>query len=86
MTNTAIRTTTTTTTTATAATTTATALTDEDCLAETLAFNARFEAAAAARPARSATVDGATLARLRANRLGGDTPPVRLPQARERTV
>ncbi|MEU8515036.1 alpha/beta hydrolase [Kitasatospora sp. NPDC048722] len=66
--------------------TTMTATTDEDCLAETLAFNAQFEAAAATRPARSATLDAATLARLRANRLGGDTPPERLPQAQERTV
>ncbi|KJY35746.1 alpha/beta hydrolase, partial [Streptomyces katrae] len=61
-------------------------LTDEDCLAETLAFNARFEAEAASRPARGAAPDAALLARLRRNRLAGDAPPVRLPQGRDRTV
>ncbi|MFD7904096.1 alpha/beta hydrolase [Kitasatospora sp. NPDC059747] len=73
-------------TTTTATTPALTALTDEDCLAETHAFNAQFEAAAATRPSRSTTPDAATLARLRANRLGGDTPPVRLPQAQERIL
>lgn len=47
---------------------------DEDCLAETLEFNSRFE------------MPVAPLEVLRRNRLGGDTPPVRLPQGRDRTV
>ncbi|MFD5463615.1 alpha/beta hydrolase [Kitasatospora sp. NPDC127059] len=61
-------------------------ITDEDCLAETLAFNERFEAAAALRPARTGTPDAATLTRLRINRLGADAPPVRLPQGRDRVI
>ncbi|MCO5996294.1 alpha/beta hydrolase [Actinoallomurus rhizosphaericola] len=61
-------------------------ITDEDCLPETLAFNEQFEAAAASRPARGRAPDAATLAYLRRNRLGGDTPPVRLPQGRDRVV
>lgn len=61
-------------------------LTDQDCLAETLAFNARFEAAAASRPARGRVLDPALLARIRRNRLAGDAPPVRLPQGRDRVV
>ena len=60
-----------------------TILRDQDCLAETLAFNAAFEAAAADRPDRAAPPDAATLAALRRNRLGGDTPPVRLPQGHD---
>ncbi|MGP3770928.1 alpha/beta hydrolase [Streptomyces sp. SDT5-1] len=59
-----------------------TPITDQDCLSETLKFNERFEAAAPPRPA----LDAAALARLRRNRLGGGTPPVRLPQGRDRTV
>ncbi|MFJ9771892.1 alpha/beta hydrolase [Kitasatospora sp. NPDC101157] len=61
-------------------------ITDEDCLTETLAFNERFEAAAALRPTRARTLDAATLERLRTNRLGGDAPPVRLPQGRDRVL
>ncbi|KOX48184.1 alpha/beta hydrolase [Streptomyces sp. NRRL F-7442] len=61
-------------------------LTDEDCLAETLTLNARFEAAAARRPPRGQAVDADVLALLRRNRLGGDTPPVRLPQGQDRVV
>ncbi|MFD8412157.1 alpha/beta hydrolase [Streptomyces sp. NPDC059650] len=61
-------------------------ITDEDCLAETLAFNKEYEATAATRPARDATPDATVLATLRANRLGGDTPPVRLPQGRDRVI
>ncbi|MFF9277990.1 alpha/beta hydrolase [Streptomyces griseosporeus] len=61
-------------------------ITDEDCLAETLEFNARFEAAAASRPPRGRAPDADVLALLRRNRLGGDAPPVRLPQARDRVV
>ncbi|MFE1200511.1 alpha/beta hydrolase [Streptomyces sp. NPDC058762] len=61
-------------------------ITDEDCLAETLAFNAQFEAAAASRPPRGRAVDADVLALLRRNRLGGDTPPVRLPQGQDRVV
>ncbi|MDH6144507.1 MULTISPECIES: alpha/beta hydrolase [Kitasatospora] len=61
-------------------------ITDEDCLAETLAFNEQFEAAAASRPARTQAPDAALLASLRRNRLGGDTPPVRLPQGQDRVV
>ncbi|MFE2441117.1 alpha/beta hydrolase [Streptomyces sp. NPDC059426] len=61
-------------------------ITDEDCLAETRAFNEQFEAAAANRPARGPVPSAATLALLRRNRLGGDTPPVRLPHAQDRVV
>ncbi|WP_055468546.1 alpha/beta hydrolase [Streptomyces ardesiacus] len=61
-------------------------LTDEDCLAETLTLNARFEDAAARRPPRGQAVDADVLALLRRNRLGGDTPPVRLPQGQDRVV
>ncbi|MFJ1706908.1 alpha/beta hydrolase [Kitasatospora sp. NPDC088346] len=61
-------------------------ITDEDCLAETLAFNKEFEAAAASRPARDGTLDAAVLAALRRNRLGGDTPPARLPQGQDRVT
>ncbi|MET9758746.1 alpha/beta hydrolase [Streptomyces sp. NPDC006372] len=61
-------------------------ITDEDCLAETLAFNKEFEAAAASSPAGDETPDAATLAALRRNRLGGDTPPVRLPQGQDRVI
>ncbi|MDH6132981.1 acetyl esterase [Kitasatospora sp. MAA4] len=60
--------------------------TDEDCLAETLAFNDQFAAAAASRPARGQAPDAALMALLRRNRLGGDTPPVRLPQGQDRVV
>ncbi|MFB8137029.1 alpha/beta hydrolase [Streptomyces mirabilis] len=61
-------------------------ITDEDCLPETLAFNEHFEAAAASRPARGQAPSPAVLALLRRNRLGGDTPPVRLPHGRDRVV
>ncbi|MEW1638275.1 alpha/beta hydrolase [Streptomyces sp. NPDC093801] len=61
-------------------------LTDQDCLAETLAFNRQFEAAAANRPARGRALDPDLVARLRRNRLAGDAPPVRLPQGRDRVV
>ncbi|QDO02535.1 alpha/beta hydrolase [Streptomyces sp. S1A1-8] len=61
-------------------------ITDEDCLPETLAFNEHFEAAAASRPARGQAPSQAMLALLRRNRLGGDTPPVRLPHGRDRVV
>ncbi|MFG2577009.1 alpha/beta hydrolase [Streptomyces sp. NPDC048481] len=61
-------------------------ITDEDCLTETLAFNEEFAAAAANRPARGPAPDAAALALLRRNRLGGGTPPVRLPQGRTRVV
>jgi acetyl esterase len=61
-------------------------ITDEDCLSETLAFNDEFEAAAASRPIRAGVPDAATLAALRCNRLGGDVPPVRLPQGADRVV
>jgi acetyl esterase/lipase len=61
-------------------------ITDEDCLPETLAFNEHFEAAAASRPARGEAPNPAMLALLRRNRLGGDTPPVRLPYGRDRVV
>lgn len=61
-------------------------ITDEDCLAETLAFNKKFEAAAASRPAREGAPDATVLVALRRNRLGGDTPPVRLPQGRDRVL
>jgi acetyl esterase/lipase len=61
-------------------------ITDEDCLAETLAFNKKFETSAASRPAREVPLDAAALAALRRNRLGGDTPPVRLPQGQDRVV
>ncbi|MFB7864465.1 alpha/beta hydrolase [Streptomyces sp. NPDC056069] len=61
-------------------------ITDEDCLAETLAFNAQFEATAASRPPRGQAPDTDVLALLRRNRLGGDTPPVLLPQGQDRIV
>ncbi|MFF7131929.1 MULTISPECIES: alpha/beta hydrolase [unclassified Streptomyces] len=61
-------------------------ITDEDCLAETLAFNTHFEATAARRPAREDTPGPDLLAALRRNRLGGDTPPTRLPYGRDRVV
>ncbi|WNI24585.1 alpha/beta hydrolase [Streptomyces sp. ITFR-16] len=61
-------------------------ITDEDCLAETLAFNEQFETAAASRPARGAAPDASLLAVLRRNRLGGDEPPDRLPQGQDRVV
>ncbi|SEC50121.1 alpha/beta hydrolase [Streptomyces melanosporofaciens] len=61
-------------------------ITDEDCLAETLAFNEQFEAAAASRPARGQSPSAATLELLRRNRVGGDTPPVRLAHAQSRVV
>ncbi|GAB2700341.1 hypothetical protein GCM10010442_17710 [Kitasatospora kifunensis] len=60
-------------------------LTDEDCLAETLAFNEQFEAAAASRPPRGQAPDATVPALLRRNRLAGDTPPVRLPIAASMT-
>ncbi|GGU33926.1 alpha/beta hydrolase [Lentzea flava] len=47
---------------------------DEDCLTETLEFTSTFQAVE--KP----------LEVLRRNRLGGDTPPVRLPQGQDRTV
>jgi acetyl esterase/lipase len=47
---------------------------DEDCLAETVEFTSTFE------------MPVAPLEVLRRNRLGGNTPPVRLPQGRDRTV
>ncbi|MFI9061200.1 alpha/beta hydrolase [Streptomyces sp. NPDC053429] len=52
-------------------------ITDQDCLRETLAFNEHFAAARANRPA---------LTLLRRNRLGGDAPPTRLPQGRDRVI
>ncbi|MFF4342586.1 alpha/beta hydrolase [Kitasatospora sp. NPDC001540] len=61
-------------------------LVDLDRLDETLAFNRAFERAASSRPARRGPLDAATLALLRRNRLGGDTPPRRLPQARDRRL
>ncbi|MFE1755732.1 alpha/beta hydrolase, partial [Streptomyces anandii] len=61
-------------------------ITDEDCLAETLAFNERFGAAAVSRLARDEAPSATMLAALRRNRLGGDTPPVRLPQGQDRVV
>ncbi|MET8584219.1 alpha/beta hydrolase [Streptomyces collinus] len=61
-------------------------ITDEDCLAETLTFNAQFEATAASRPPRGQAPSADVLALLRRNRLGGDTPPVRLPQGQDRVV
>ncbi|MEV1171436.1 alpha/beta hydrolase [Nonomuraea sp. NPDC049784] len=61
-------------------------ITDEDCLPETLAFNEQFAAAAASRPARVQAPSVAALALLRRNRLGGDTPPVRLPHGQDRVV
>ncbi|EIV94606.1 hypothetical protein [Frankia sp. QA3] len=48
-----------------------------DCLAETEAFNAAFEARSGSVPDRSRGVDAATLATLRRNRVGGEAPPVR---------
>ena len=47
---------------------------DEDCLAETQEFNRTFKA-------REVPLEV-----LRRNRLGGDTPPVRLPQGQDRVV
>ena len=47
---------------------------DEDRLAETLAFNRTFQAVEQ------------PLEVLRRNRLGGDTPPVRLPQGQDRNA
>ncbi|MFG2287446.1 alpha/beta hydrolase [Streptomyces sp. NPDC048595] len=61
-------------------------ITDEDCLAETQAFNEHFAATAANRPRRGAVPDPTVLALLRRNRLGGHTPPVRLPYGQDRTV
>ncbi|MCQ8828174.1 alpha/beta hydrolase [Streptomyces malaysiensis] len=61
-------------------------ITDEDCLTETLAFNKQFEAAAASRPPREQTPSSATPALLRRNRLGGDTPPVRLEHGQDRVI
>ncbi|WP_405484233.1 hypothetical protein [Streptomyces sp. NBC_00009] len=61
-------------------------ITDEDYLAETLAFNKQFEAAATSRPAHGQTPDADMLATLRRNRLGGDAPAVRLPQGQARVV
>ncbi|KPC60549.1 alpha/beta hydrolase [Streptomyces chattanoogensis] len=61
-------------------------ITDEDCLAETLAFNEHFEATAASRPTREQAPDATALARLRRNRLGGHTPPVRLAHGQDRVV
>ncbi|MEU5950923.1 alpha/beta hydrolase [Streptomyces sp. NPDC047525] len=61
-------------------------ITDEDCLTETLKFNESFAAAFASRPAREVTPDATLLATLRRNRLGGDTPSVRLPQGQDRVV
>jgi acetyl esterase len=61
-------------------------LTDEDCLAETLAFNKQFAATAALRPAREDAPDADLLSGLRRNRLGSDTPPVRLPYGQDRVV
>ncbi|MFF4951307.1 alpha/beta hydrolase [Streptomyces chattanoogensis] len=61
-------------------------ITDEDCLAETLAFNEQFEATAASRPTREQAPDATVLARLRRNRLGGNTPPVRLAHGQDRVV
>ncbi|MFF9815044.1 alpha/beta hydrolase [Streptomyces sp. NPDC014006] len=61
-------------------------ITDEDCRPETLTFNEQFEARAATRPTREGTWDAALSAALRRNRLGGDTPPVRLPYGRDRYV
>ncbi|MEV0977692.1 alpha/beta hydrolase [Streptomyces sp. NPDC049915] len=61
-------------------------ITDEDCRTETLVFNEKFEARAASRPSREGAWDAALSAALRRNRLGGDTPPVRLPYGRDRYV
>ena len=61
-------------------------ITDEDCLAETLAFNEKFAADAASRPVRGPVPSAATLALLRRNRLGADTPPVRLEHGQDRVV
>ncbi|MCX4860075.1 alpha/beta hydrolase [Streptomyces canus] len=49
-------------------------------------FNERFAAAAASRPAREEMPDATVPATLRRNRLGGDTPPVRLPQGQDRVI
>ncbi|MFI5826578.1 alpha/beta hydrolase [Streptomyces sp. NPDC051578] len=61
-------------------------ITDQDCLRETLAFNDHFAAARADRPAREGTPGTAALTLLRRNRLGGDAPPTRLPQGRDRVI
>ncbi|KAA5837000.1 alpha/beta hydrolase [Saccharopolyspora hirsuta] len=53
-------------------------ITDADCLAETSAFNDRFEASRGEVPK--------SLELLRRNRVGGDAPPVRLPQGQDRVV
>ncbi|WP_405981842.1 alpha/beta hydrolase [Streptomyces sp. NBC_00158] len=60
-------------------------ITDEDLLSETLAFNEQY-GTAADRPAREGAPDAALLALLRRNRLGGSTPPVRLPHGRDRVL
>jgi acetyl esterase/lipase len=60
------------------------ATTGLDCLAETEAFNAAFEARAGSVPDRGRSMDAAALAVRRRNRLGGDAPPVRLAEARDR--
>ncbi len=62
------------------------ATTGLDCLAQTEAFNAAFEARAGSVEDRGRGIDAATLATLRRNRLGGDTPPVRLAEARDLRV
>lgn len=61
-------------------------ITDQDCLRETLTFNEHFAAARADRPAREGTPGAAALTLLRRNRLGGDAPPTRLPQGRDRVI
>lgn len=61
-------------------------ITDQDCLRETLTFNEHFAAARADRPAREETPGAAALTLLRRNRLGGDAPPTRLPQGRDRVI
>jgi acetyl esterase/lipase len=62
------------------------ATTGLDCLAETEAFNAAFEARSSSVPDRGRGVDAATLATLRRNRVGGEAPPVRLAEAHDRQV
>jgi acetyl esterase len=59
-------------------------LIDTDCLPETTDFNDRF--AKANGLDRSVTLDAATIAALRRNRLGSNEPAVRLPQGHDRTV
>jgi len=61
-------------------------ITDEDRLAEALAFNEQFETEAARRPTRGKVLDTTVLALIRRNRLGGDTPPVRLSQGQDRFI